>query len=238
MKQTFKIQGMTCDGCRKSVEEKLQAAFPKAKVEVSLQKHQLTMQTDQPLRAADLEKNLPDKYRVSTTARESYNNFETQTPSKLKQLRPLFLIFIYLVVGVVWKHYPRPLSPEAMLDFMGFFFLVFAFFKLLDLKGFHASFQMYDPLAKSLNLYGWIYPFLETLLGILFLSRMQTQLALWTTLVLLGITTFGVTKTLLEKKKIQCACLGTALKLPMTEATFIENAIMIAMAVAMLVGIV
>jgi hypothetical protein len=50
----------------------------------------------------------------------------------------------------------------------------------------------------------------------------------------LGITTIGVTKTLLDKKSIQCACLGTALKLPMTQATFIENAIMLVMAFWML----
>ena len=40
--------------------------------------------------------------------------------------------------------------------------------------------------------------------------------------------------TLLDKKSIMCACLGTALKLPMTEATFIENIIMISMAISML----
>jgi hypothetical protein len=57
------------------------------------------------------------------------------------------------------------------------------------------------------------------------------------TLVVLGVTTIGVTKTLLDKKSIRCACLGTALKLPMTEATFIENAIMIVMAVFMLLNL-
>jgi len=50
----------------------------------------------------------------------------------------------------------------------------------------------------------------------------------------LGITTIGVAKTLMNKQKIKCACLGTALKLPMTEATLIENTLMIAMAVFML----
>ena len=60
------------------------------------------------------------------------------------------------------------------------------------------------------------------------------NLALWITLVVLGITTFGVTKSLLDKKAIRCACLGTALNLPMTEATFIENAIMIVMTLWML----
>jgi hypothetical protein len=38
----------------------------------------------------------------------------------------------------------------------------------------------------------------------------------------------------LSKKQIQCACLGSVLNLPMTEATFIENALMIGMATWML----
>jgi hypothetical protein len=93
---------------------------------------------------------------------------------------------------------------------------------------------MYDPLAKAIPRYGWVYPFIELALGLLFLMRFQVTTALIATIVILGITTFGVTKTLLDKKSIRCACLGTALKLPMTEATFIENAIMLVMAVSML----
>ena len=122
-----------------------------------------------------------------------------------------------------------------MLDFMGLFYIVFSFFKLLDLKGFPQSFSMYDPLAKAVPAYGWIYPFIEVVLGLMFLMRFQTNIALIVTLVILGITTFGVTRTLLDKKSIQCACLGTALKLPMTKATFIENAIMIVMAIFMII---
>ena len=52
---------------------------------------------------------------------------------------------------------------------------------------------------------------------------------------MLGITTIGVTKVLFDKKSIKCACLGTALKLPMTKATFIENSIMIAMSIFMII---
>jgi hypothetical protein len=125
-------------------------------------------------------------------------------------------------------------SNEAMLDFMGLFYIVFSFFKMLDLKGFPESFRMYDPLAKRLPIYGWIYPFIETGLGIMLLMRYEVKIALIITLLVLGITTIGVTKTLLDKKSIKCACLGTVLKLPMTEATFIENLIMIVMAISML----
>jgi hypothetical protein len=96
---------------------------------------------------------------------------------------------------------------------------------------------MYDPLAGAVPGYGYVYPFIELALGLMFLMRLQIAIALVLTIVILGITTVGVTRSLLSKKEIQCACLGTALKLPMTEATFIENAIMIIMAVIMLTNL-
>ena len=96
---------------------------------------------------------------------------------------------------------------------------------------------MYDPIAKKVPFYGKIYPFIETVLGLMFLMRFEIDIALIVTLIILGVTTVGVSRALLDKKSIRCACLGTALKLPMTEATFIENAIMILMAVLMLLNI-
>ena len=157
-----------------------------------------------------------------------------QEKSKLQQLKPLLIILIYISVASVLMNFKNWNSSEAMLDFMGLFYIVFSFFKMLDLKGFPESFRMYDPLAKRLPIYGWIYPFIETGLGLMLLMRFEIKIALIITLIVLGITTIGVTKTLLDKKSIRCACLGTALKLPMTEATFIENIIMIAMAISML----
>ena len=90
-------------------------------------------------------------------------------------------------------------------------------------------------LQKKITIYGYIYPFIEILLGLMFLTRIEVNIALLITIIILGITTIGVTKTLLNKKTINCACLGTTLKLPMTEATFIENAIMIIMAIILLI---
>jgi hypothetical protein len=156
--------------------------------------------------------------------------------SKFQQLKPLLLILLYITVASNLIHYNDWSISEVMLDFMGLFFIVFSFFKMLDLKGFPDSFRMYDPLAKQVPVYAKIYPFLETGLGLMFLMRFEIQIALIATLVILSITTFGVTKTLLDKRAIRCACLGTALKLPMTEATFIENAIMIVMTVIMLLN--
>ena len=121
-----------------------------------------------------------------------------------------------------------------MLDFMGLFYVVFSFFMFLDLKGSQTSFETYDPLAKRISIYGWVYPFIELARGLCFLMRYQLEFALILTLLILGMTTMGVLRVLIDKRQIQCACLGTALKLPMTEATFIENAVMIVMALFML----
>jgi len=56
------------------------------------------------------------------------------------------------------------------------------------------------------------------------------------TVVVLSITTVGVLRSLLQKAQIECACLGTALKLPMTEATLIENGIMLVMSFYLLLS--
>ena len=243
MKHTYKIEGMTCNNCKASVEKYLLNLPSISHVTINLEKGEAEVTMENHLAADILQNALPDKFTVSeknegiksATSKASTSSTTPSEKTKLQQLKPLYLILFYITSAGVLLHYQNWSWNEFMLDFMGLFYIVFGFFKMLDLKGFPESFKMYDPLAKRLPFYGWIYPFLETALGIMFLMRFEVNLALIVTLVVLGITTIGVTKTLLEKKSIRCACLGTALKLPMTEATFIENTIMIAMAVLMLI---
>ena len=240
MIHSYKVTGMTCNGCRSSVEDKLNAVEGVTKATVDLENAEAIIEMSKHINLETFQKALPHKYTISR--KEEKNIFksdlsEMTTPkSDLQQLFPLFLIFLFITGASVLLNYNPWNGTDFMLDFMGLFYVVFSFFKFLDLKGFPESFRMYDPLAKLVPVYGWIYPFIELVLGLLFLMRFQITLALITTLIILGITTIGVTKILLDKKSIQCACLGTALKLPMTKATFIENSIMIIMAVAMLLN--
>jgi copper chaperone CopZ len=244
MKHTYTIIGMTCGGCKASVEKYLNALENVTMVAVNLEKGEAAITMDAHITRNALQKALPKKFTISekltekvlTSLNSSAMSMEEEK-SKLQQLKPLVLILFYITIASVLLNYEAWLWSEFMLDFMGLFFIVFSFFKMLDVKGFTASFSMYDPIAKKAPFYGKIYPFIETALGLLFLMRLETDIALMVTLVVLGVTTIGVTKTLLNKKSIRCACLGTALKLPMTEATFIENAIMIVMAVCMLLNL-
>ena len=234
MIHTFKVAGMTCNGCRTSVEDKLNAMPLVKKATVSLEDSKAVIEMAQHIPLADLQETLSNKYTIIESQADEVVLL-TPEKSEFKQLFPLFLIFGYISAAAILLNASPWNVTGFMLDFMGLFYVVFSFFKLLDLKGFPESFKMYDPLAKVIPAYGWVYPFIEVVLGIMFLMRIEISIALIVTLVILGITTIGVVKTLLDKKSIQCACLGTALKLPMTKATFIENTIMIIMAITMLI---
>jgi len=119
--------------------------------------------------------------------------------------------------------------------YMGIFFILFSLMKMPDWKGFIEAFSTYDILAKYIPGYAAIYPALEFILGILFITKFFIPVAAWITIVALGIGGIGVTIKLLKKEKFQCACLGTFINVPLTKVTLLEDIIMVAMAVVLLV---
>ena len=117
--------------------------------------------------------------------------------------------------------------------FMAGFFLVFSFFKLLNLKGFADTYAGYDLLAMRWRGYGYVYPFIELGLGLAFAANVFPLFVNGLTVLVMGFSTLGVVKALLDRKSIRCACLGTVLNLPMTTVTVIEDLLMVAMSGAM-----
>ena len=159
--------------------------------------------------------------------------------SLLATYRPLLLVFGYLigVVALVEITAGRFDGMRAMGNFMGGFFLAFSFFKLLNLRGFVDAYQTYDVLARPVRAYGYLYPFIELALGIAYVARLAPVVTNLVTLVVMLVSAVGVTQALLQKRRIQCACLGTVFNLPMTKVTFVEDALMAGMALVMLAGL-
>ena len=148
---------------------------------------------------------------------------------------PLVVIIGLILLCSVLLSVQRGFSWELfMADFMAGFFLVFAGFKLLDLKGFRDGYMTYDLLAKRVPAYGYVYPFIELGLGLMYLLRFELMWANVITIIVLGFSGLGVLEKLSKKQQIQCACLGTALKLPLTKVTLVEDFGMVLMAAAML----
>lgn len=146
----------------------------------------------------------------------------------------LILIFLFGTVALVEINAGSFEWGRTMSNFMGGFFLVFSFFKLLDIRGFADSYQMYDVVAKRFRSYGYLYPFIELALGIAYLTNFQPAITNTVTLVMMSISAVGVINSLLANRTIRCACLGTVFNLPMSTVTLVEDSLMAGMAGFML----
>lgn len=159
-----------------------------------------------------------------------------QTPSA-KTYFPLILILFYLLGGVTLAQYRAEFFDlkEAMNQFMGGFFIVFSFFKVLNLNGFTDVYSTYDIIAKKWKAYGYLYPFIELALGVSYWTHFAGQGLHLVTILVMGVSSMGVIQSLLEKRKIKCACLGAIFNLPMSSITLVEDLLMVGMALVMVI---
>lgn len=126
-------------------------------------------------------------------------------------------------------------TTRAFLDaFMGVFFLVFAGFKLINLKEFAYGFQSYDIIAAKSLAYSYAYPFVQLVFGFLYLAGLGTQLVDIVVIIVSLISAAGVIRTLGSGAQVHCVCLGNVIKLPLSRITFVEDFGMALMAAAML----
>jgi hypothetical protein len=169
---------------------------------------------------------------------------ETSTPSSASPAPkepppgyyPLVLVLAFIVGGTVLlqMRLPHGDAMRGMSDFMGLFFTGFAFFKLLDVPAFASAYAGYDWIARRWFGWGYVYPFVELTLGVLYLLHLFPLAVHAVTLVLMTVGTVGVVQTLLDGRKIRCACLGSVFNLPMSFVSLAEDLGMAVMAAAML----
>lgn len=236
MTHKYNLTGMTCGGCEAKVKSALLMIENVTNVEVSKDENSATITMDKHISLQDFQKALSQedsKYQISAM---KHNETAEQTKSWLETYKPILLIFAYITgitLLVQFKNESFNLM-EAMRYFMAGFFLVFSFFKLLNLRGFAESYAMYDVVAKRFSLWGFMYAFIELGLGIAYLINFNPYVTNIVALGVMIISIIGVLESVLNKKKIQCACLGAVFNLPMSTVTIIEDALMIAMSGAML----
>lgn len=159
------------------------------------------------------------------------NNDRGLGPITLKSYIPLIVIVGMILVASYVALIGESFSYSALiLNFMTGFFLVFAGFKLMDLKGFVEGYSTYDLLAQKWKGYGYIYPFIELAFGLTMLAGYHPAWLLWTEFAVMIFSGVGVVIKLAKGEEFQCACLGTFLKVPLTYVTVIEDFGMAALA--------
>jgi len=234
MIRTYTINGMTCEGCVAKVTYLLEQHSNISLAEIELKNNTATLTVEKEIAVDELRRlfEAHPKYTIAFTN----SNEDKQNKRVFTTYKPLLLIFLFIaattsIVSIdngkidvmLWMQY-----------FMAGFFIVFSFFKFLNLTGFAESYAMYDILAKRVKIYGLVYPFIELILGAAYLTGFEPTITYIATICIMGFSSIGVIQSVLDKKKIRCACLGAVFNLPMSMVTIIENLIMVLMALIML----
>jgi copper chaperone CopZ len=241
MTHTYIITGMTCSSCKSKIEQLLYIVSGVKNVTVDLLKSTAEIEMAQHISISTFKKALKDypKYQIT----EQYGPIpmysgeqEPEVKSWFETYKPILIIFFYITAistigGFMGDQFYLGMG---MRIFMAGFFITFSFFKMLDLKGFASSYAMYDIIAKKWNMWGYIYAFLELALGLAYAGDYLRGIINYVTLVVMSVSIIGVLQSVLNKRKIKCACLGAVFNLPMSTVTIIEDALMIAMSIAMM----
>lgn len=250
----YSVTGMTCGSCVAKVKEALEKLPEVENVTVQLEYPQAVISTHNEIDLATfrkavksagnydisehkIEKDLTPFPTISIKKKAAATAIAEPLPEKsINTYKPLILIVSFIAGVSLLAQYPFA-DFSGMLwmrHFMAGFFIVFAFFKLLNISGFASSYKMYDIVAARWNTWGFIYPFVELALGVMYLINFNPMLTNIATIIILGVSSIGVIESNINKRKIKCACLGDVFNLPMSTVTIVEDLTMVGMAVVML----
>ncbi len=243
MTHTYNITGMTCGNCVAKAKSQLLKLgdVTEANVQLTAPQATITMQKHIPLNVLQNALSKAGHYSITEADGGMHHMEATEEPTSwLSTYKPILVIGAYITGitllveavngGFNWENW--------MQNFMAAFFLVFSFFKLLDLKGFAESYSTYDIIAKKWMGWGYVYAFIELVLGIAYLLKFNSLVTNAVTFAVMSISIVGVLQSVLNKRKIQCACLGAVFNLPMSTVTIIEDGLMIAMSLVTLVTLI
>ncbi|HVG40481.1 MAG TPA: MauE/DoxX family redox-associated membrane protein [Chitinophagaceae bacterium] len=242
MTYTYNITGMTCNGCvAKTKSELLKLGdVTEAEVQLTVPQATITMQKHIPVTVLQNTLKKAGNFTITEADGGMHHAVATEeTGSWFSTYKPILLIGAYITgITLLIEVVKGRFDPESwMQHFMAAFFLVFSFFKLLNLKGFAESYSTYDIIARKWLGWGYVYAFIELSLGIAYLLNLNPLLTNGFAFAVMSISIVGVLQSVVNKRKIQCACLGAVFNLPMSTITIIEDALMIVMSGSMLLSL-
>lgn len=164
-----------------------------------------------------------------------YKKRDDKRGKALADYWPLFaLIAVTALAGLAVNYSVNGGWMQWMHYFMGFFLCCFALLKIFHISAFADGFQMYDLLAKKSRQYAYIYPFIELALGLGFLSFIAPKWIYTATIIVMVIGAIGVVHALRNGLDINCPCMGSILKVPLSTVTLTEDIGMVVMSAFML----
>jgi glutaredoxin/uncharacterized membrane protein YphA (DoxX/SURF4 family) len=120
--------------------------------------------------------------------------------------------------------------------FIAFSMCVLGLLKLQDLLSFATGFVQYDLIARKWVPYSYIYPFVEAGAGVLMIAGLATWIAAPAVLIVSTLGAISIIKAVyVEKRDVNCACVGGGSRVPLGFISLTENLMMMAMSVWMMI---
>ena len=159
-------------------------------------------------------------------------------PKEGKTYQPVIAVFavtFLMALTTCWAM-QGSLSIIRVLElFIAFSMCVLGILKLQDLLSFATGFIQYDVIARRYVPYSYVYPFVEAGAGILMIAGIATWIAAPAALFVSTVGAISVVKAVyIEKRDINCACVGGGSSVPLGFISLTENLMMIAMSVWMM----
>lgn len=150
----------------------------------------------------------------------------------------LFSIAFALSVAITWLVNNAFFQPHTIGWFISIAMVLLGLQKLQNIHTFATMFLNYDLLAQRWVRYGYIYPFVETVAGLLMLMGVLTWLSAPATLIIAGIGAISVIKAVyIDKRELKCACLGDS-RVPLGFVSLTENIMMVGMALWLMFNVI
>lgn len=150
-----------------------------------------------------------------------------------KSYQPVIAIFsvaLLMALAISSLVYGAVFSGRALEWFVAISMTLLGIQKLQDVESFSTMFLNYDLLAQRWVPYGYLYPFGETLAGVLMIAGALIWLAAPLALLIGTIGAVSVFKAVyVDKRELKCACAGGNSNVPLGFVSLTENLFMIGM---------
>ena len=153
--------------------------------------------------------------------------------AKKTTYRPVIVIFVTaLLIGlaVSWVANGTLLAARMPEYAVATAMVLLGLQKLQDVESFSSMFLNYDLLAQRYVPYSYVYPYAETLAGVLMLAGALIWLAAPLALFIGTVGAVSVVKAVyIDKRELKCACVGGSSNVPLGFVSLTENIAMILM---------
>lgn len=154
-------------------------------------------------------------------------------PSK-KENAKLIGIFVFLIISATLMGTLYSINAiEWIRWFMGGLMIIFGGLKLMGIEVFIKVFPLYDLIAKRIKPYRFVYPLLQVLLGMFFITGSIPLIRNSVTIIISLSGLIGMIKVVSRRGAIRLSYLGTILRLRFSTVILIENTLMVLLGMIM-----